>query len=95
MSTTLHMHDLLSVHAGDTLIRHVCCHGVDGLPLDLTDARISIEWTIATATGVPVLAKRTGDLGVSMLSPAGGTRSRAWTKSQDNKKTMGVQAICC
>jgi hypothetical protein len=69
---TLHTHDPLCVPVGDMLVRHVRFRNADGVPLDLTDPHVWIEWKISAATGMHVLTKLKSDLGVAILSPHDG-----------------------
>lgn len=64
--------DLLCVPAGDALVRHVRFLAADGSPLDLSDPRVAIRWQIITPEGVEMLAKRTGDAGLTIVSAVDG-----------------------
>ncbi len=59
--------DLLCVPAGDPLVRHVRFLAADGTPLDLSDPRVVIIWQIITPDGVEMLAKKTGDPGLTIV----------------------------
>jgi len=64
--------DSVCVPAGDLLVRHVRFLAADGSPLNMSDPRISIRWQIITPDGMEMLAKKTGDPGVAIVSPAEG-----------------------
>jgi hypothetical protein len=64
--------DSLCVPAGDALVRHVRFFAADGSPLDLSDPRVSIRWQIITPEGAEVLTKKTGHLGVTIVSALDG-----------------------
>ena len=64
--------DLLCVPAGDALVRHVRFLAADGSPLDLSDPRVAIRWQIITREGVEMIAKRTGDPGLTIVSAVDG-----------------------
>jgi len=64
--------DSLCVLAGDTFVRHVRFFAADGSPLDVSDPRVMLRWQIVTPEGMEMLAKKTGDPGVTIVSPLDG-----------------------
>jgi|SRR5215470_15810447 len=64
--------DSLCVLAGDTFVRHVRFLAADGSPLDVSDPRVMLRWQIVTPEGMEMLAKKTGDPGVTIVSPLDG-----------------------
>ncbi len=72
MSDMVDIHDRLCAPMGEPLVRHVRFLAADGTPLDVSGARVSIRWQIITPEGAEMLTKKTGDLGVTIVSGING-----------------------
>jgi hypothetical protein len=77
MIESLSTHDPLypespCVPAGDALVRQVRFLAADGSALDLSDPHVSIRWQIITPEGAEMLTKKTGHLGVMIVSALDG-----------------------
>jgi hypothetical protein len=82
--------DSLCVPAGDTILRHVRFLAADGSPLDLSDPRVSIGWQIITPEGMEMLTKKTGDLGVTILSAVDGLVRLVLTSEETRMFAPGI-----
>ncbi len=82
--------DALCVLAGDALVRHVRFLAADGSPLDLSDPGVVIRWQIITPEGMDMLTKKSGDPGVTIVSPVEGLVRLLLTSRETCLFTPGV-----
>ncbi len=82
--------DSLCVPAGDPLVRHVRFFAADGSPLDISDPRVLIKWQIITPEGMEMLRKKSGDPGVTIVSPVDGLVRLLLTQRETSLFTPGV-----
>jgi hypothetical protein len=82
--------DSLCVPAGDALVRHVRFLAADGSRLDVSDPRVSIRWQIISHQGLEMLAKKTGDPGVTIVSAADGLVRLLLTPDETRRFAPGV-----